>query len=423
MNRIFFLTLVYPCAQAALEKSGSCQSRALLQLDASHASRSFSSACPNWCTAGTAPMSEYCNWEDCKDCPGCVCSADCSDQLEECEEQACSTCPQCGCAEWCYGMWGPWCDAIECKGCTDCLPTTTTTSRPCAISSDLVVALNQGVVRCREDGSNCTEVVGFVGTPGAHRIDAAAVAVFRNGDYLLTTDNKVKRCPAEGSGTCTTVAGQGGKGSGIDQLDDPRGLTEESNGDFLVADKGNGRVQRCPADGSGKCSTVAGGNGEGHKLNQMQPGAVMISKDSYLISDLGAMRVLQCFQSKGSDLYDRCVAVLTGLCSPVAFAMAPNGEYLILESEISRLVQCASGSAGPCARVADTFETPRDFALASNGEVIVADYGNSRIRRCRGSGSQCRDVVLNTHMAWPSALTLVPTKLYPQCKAGRGADG
>ena len=40
-------------------------------------------------------------------------------------------------------------------------------------------------------------------------MDAAAVAVFRNGDYLLTTDNKVKRCLADGSGTCTTVAGQG----------------------------------------------------------------------------------------------------------------------------------------------------------------------------------------------------------------------
>ena len=39
--------------------------------------------------------------------------------------------------------------------------------------------------------------------------DAGAVAVFKNGDYLLTTDNKVKRCPGDGSGTCVTVAGQG----------------------------------------------------------------------------------------------------------------------------------------------------------------------------------------------------------------------
>ena len=162
------------------------------------------------------------------------------------------------------------------------------------------------------------------------------------------------------------------------------------------------------------------GKGEGHKLNQMQPGSVAISKDSYLISDLGSMRMLQCFQSKGSDLYDRCVAVVTGLCSPVAFAMAPNGEYLILENEISRLVQCASGSAGPCARVADWFKKPRDLAVASNGEVIVADYGHSRVRRCRGS--QCRDVILaNTEkLEWPSALTLVPTKLDPTCKAGPG---
>ncbi|CAE7204063.1 unnamed protein product [Symbiodinium sp. CCMP2592] len=153
-------------------------------------------------------------------------------------------------------------------------------------------------------------------------MDAAVVSVFRNGDYLLTTYNKVKRCPRDGSSTCMTVAGQGGKGNGIDQLDDPRGVAEESNGDFIVADRGNPRVQRCPADGSGKCST-AGGNGVGHKLNQMQPGAVRIFRDSYL-SDLGSMCVLQCFQSGsgGSDLYDRCVAVLAGLCSPVAFAMA-----------------------------------------------------------------------------------------------------
>ena len=209
----------------------------------------------------------------------------------------------------------------------------------------------------------------------------------------------------------------GGKGNGSDQLDDPRGVAEESSGDFIVADRGNGRVQRCPADGSGKCSTVAGGNGEGHKLNQMQPGGIAIAEDSYLISDLGSMRILQCFRAKGSDLHDRCVALVAGLCSPVAFATAPNGEYLILESDISRLVQCPSGS-GPCARVADTFKNPRDLAVAANGEVIIADYGHSRLRRCKGTGSQCRDVHLENinSLAWPSSITLVPTRLDPSCK-------
>merc|ERR1719189_2408381 len=116
-------------------------------------------------------------------------------------------------------------------------------------------------------GGDCTTVAGGQGWgSGARQLTYPnGVAMASNGDFIVVdqSNNRVQRCPGAGGGDCTTVAGNQGAGRGAQQLRVPRGVAIASNGDFIVADEHNARVQRCPAAGGGDCTTVAGGHGRG----------------------------------------------------------------------------------------------------------------------------------------------------------------
>jgi len=169
-------------------------------------------------------------------------------------------------------------------------------------------ASNHRVVRCSSSGSSgsaCTNVAG-TGTAGTgvnQLYHPESVAIESNGDFLVADryNQRVQRCPADGSGAttgCTTVAGiVSTQGTNSTTFNDPYCVESESNGNFLVCDQHNYRIQRCPASGSGPCSTVAGTTGSsGSSLPQMnKPYAVLAESDgSFKVADPLNSRVLHC---------------------------------------------------------------------------------------------------------------------------------
>ncbi|CAF3783127.1 unnamed protein product [Rotaria sp. Silwood1] len=90
-----------------------------------------------------------------------------------------------------------------------------------------------------------------------------------------------------------TVAGGNGYGNGINQLDRPHGLVVDDDQRIYVAGRSNNRVMERQSDAKdGKI--VAGGNGQGNGDQQFNtPFEVIVDKetDSFIISDFENRRV------------------------------------------------------------------------------------------------------------------------------------
>ena len=107
---------------------------------------------------------------------------------------------------------------------------------------DFVLAAGVSVVKC--SGADCVEMVSDLSF--THH-----VAILPSGEYLIadTRNHKVLRCPSSpgtSASECTTVAG-GSQGSGSTQLDYPIAAVMDENGDYVIADSINERVQLCSA--------------------------------------------------------------------------------------------------------------------------------------------------------------------------------
>jgi sugar lactone lactonase YvrE len=101
------------------------------------------------------------------------------------------------------------------------------------------------------------------------------------------------------------VAGGRGAGSRADQLHCPRGVAVDDSGALLVADTMNHRVMRfqnpfqtsqgCRSRGSKRGELVAGGNGPGHRVNQLnQPNCIILDAEGALyIADTANHRVVR----------------------------------------------------------------------------------------------------------------------------------
>src|ERR1700761_4551817 len=76
---------------------------------------------------------------------------------------------------------------------------------------------------------------------------------------------------ADSATVVTTVAGSNGNGSALNQLNFPAGIFIDTAGNMYVCDNENNRVLKFPPGSTGKTNgqIVAGGNGNGAALNQL----------------------------------------------------------------------------------------------------------------------------------------------------------
>jgi sugar lactone lactonase YvrE len=72
----------------------------------------------------------------------------------------------------------------------------------------------------------------------------------------------------EGAEQGIVVAGGQGKGNGLTQLSNPKGVVVDQLGTVYVADQGNHRIMRW-VKGATQGSVIVGGNGRGGQSNQL----------------------------------------------------------------------------------------------------------------------------------------------------------
>ncbi|CAM4839373.1 unnamed protein product [Rotaria magnacalcarata] len=100
-----------------------------------------------------------------------------------------------------------------------------------------------------------------------------------------------------------TIAGGHGQGDATNQLDYPWGLFVEDDQTVVIADRENHRIMQWKNDDTTNGQVVAGGNGQGNGLNQLNlPTDVLIDKetDSLIICDQGNERVVRWSRRSGT---------------------------------------------------------------------------------------------------------------------------
>ncbi|CAE8631496.1 unnamed protein product [Polarella glacialis] len=211
-------------------------------------------------------------------------------------------------------------------------------------------------------------------------------------------------CPASG-GNCTTVAGGTGEGSGVASLRYPTGVIIASDGRLVIADSHNSRIQACVADGTGNCTTLAGGYGFGDGPRQMSwpTGVALAANGDLVVADMKNHRVLRCLPDGSRN----CTVVAGGwgggsnsqqLYFPQDVAVADNGDYVVADVWNHRIQRCPADDSGICLTVAGgkgrgnlswQLDNPWSVSLGPgpNESYVVADYGNHRVQLCPFSGT------------------------------------
>jgi trimeric autotransporter adhesin len=250
--------------------------------------------------------------------------------------------------------------------------------------------------------------------------------------YIADSNNQRVRKVAAGTGTISTVAGNGSYGFSGDGgpatgtiISFAFGLTVDSSGNLYIADAGSDRIRKVAA-GSGTISTVAGsGNSSGEfqfygdggpatAAGIYNPiGIIFDSAGNLYIADTYNHRVrkvdaksgiISTIAGNGTNTGngigtfsgDGGPATAAGLYQPVGLALDASGNLYIADTENHRIRMVAAGSgiistvAGTSARgfsgdggpaTAAQLYFPEGLALDASGNLYIADEANSRIRR------------------------------------------
>jgi len=122
--------------------------------------------------------------------------------------------------------------------------------------------------------------------------------------FFLVADQLHSFSDIRWTSNADTVAGGHSCGHQENKLDKCTSLDIDINGNIIVADFNNHRIVEW-APGATRGQIIAGGNGRGNKLNQLnQPSDVIVDKEktSLLICDYGNRRVVRWARRKGEEL-------------------------------------------------------------------------------------------------------------------------
>ncbi|MFM7496551.1 MAG: hypothetical protein ACKO17_00230, partial [Bacteroidota bacterium] len=222
----------------------------------------------------------------------------------------------------------------------------------------------------------------------------------RQGEIYVADHNnhRVMRYEA-GSSSGSVVAGGNGAGSGSNQLYGPYGVFVDPQYHVYVVDHHNHRIQRW-APGASVGVTVAGGNGAGSNLNQLYyPTNLVIGADGWMyIVDKGNHRVIKWRPGENSGMVVAGGQIpgagLNQLSSPHDIQMDAAGSLYITDQSNHRIMRWRVGSAlgevvagGIGAGVAiSQVHNPQGLALSLEGNLYLADYSNHRLLRYEPMG-------------------------------------
>jgi YD repeat-containing protein len=184
---------------------------------------------------------------------------------------------------------------------------------------------------------------------------------------------------------CKTSCKAGIVGSGNGQFDEPTGLTIDSQGDVLVADEGNDRVQTLSSTGTYISQFGTKGSGSGQLS---EPTDVAISEGEVYVVDHGNNRVEE-FSPSGAYLseFGTAGAGPGQFKEPVSIAVNQNnGNLYISDSGHYRIEEFTPAGKfltefGAYGTSNGQFHTDEGIAIDATGHLYAADEYNARIQR------------------------------------------
>ncbi|CAF4920257.1 unnamed protein product, partial [Rotaria sp. Silwood1] len=221
---------------------------------------------------------------------------------------------------------------------------------------------------------------------GAHQLNYPFdVIIDKESDSLMISDganNRVVRWPRRNGTSGETII------SNISCI----GLAMDDNGSLYVADNGKNEVRRYKI-GDTKGTVVAGGNGQGNRLDQLfYPHYVFVDRDhSVYVSDSENHRVM-----KWEERAKQGIVVaggqgqgnsLTQLNEPVGVVVDQLGTVYVADSENHRIMRWPKGATQGSVIVggngkgaqSNQLSCPTGLSFDRHGNLYVAEYGNARV--------------------------------------------
>jgi trimeric autotransporter adhesin len=239
--------------------------------------------------------------------------------------------------------------------------------------------------------------------------------------YIADTLNNRVRKVVLSTGIITTVAGDGGSGSGGDgnpatsaDMKQPSDVAFDTAGNLYIADSENHRIRKVDTNGiitkfAGDGSRgFSGDGGDSLRAKMDSPTGIAIDANGVLYiadSDNNRIRkvasnIMTTYAGNGAGTFagDGGAAIAAGL-SPEQVTIGPNGSVLIADTwnhrirrvnvtgNISTIAGAPrfSGDGGPASQAA--LNWPVGVTISGSAEIIVTDYLNNRVRKVAPSGT------------------------------------
>ncbi|CAF3882195.1 unnamed protein product, partial [Rotaria sp. Silwood1] len=173
-----------------------------------------------------------------------------------------------------------------------------------------------------------------------------------------------------------------------------RGLTMDNNGSLYIADVGKAQVRRYRR-GESQETVVAGGNGQGHRLDQLSiPQYVFVDRDhSVYVSEWDSHRVMKWVEGAKQGIV---VAggqgpgnSLTQLSSPRGVVVDKLGTVYVTDAGNDRVMRWPNGATQGSVIVggngrgeqSNQFNEPCGLSFDRHGNLYVVDYRNHRVQK------------------------------------------
>ena len=272
-----------------------------------------------------------------------------------------------------------------------------------AAPGDISTFAGTGVGGFSGDGGPATSAE--LNGPGGLAVDGAGSLYIAD-----TSNNRVRKVSS--SGTITTVAGTGTRGSSGDggpateaDFVDPSGVALDGSGDLYIAETGTGHIRK--VDGSGTVTTVAVANFLDHPFGMSSDGSGNIyiaDPTAQLVRKLDASNTLTTVAGTPGNCSfsgDGGPATAAALCGPFGVAADDSGTVYIADSNNNRVRMVDgsgtittvagngdlgfSGDGGPATSAELGYL--RGVAVDASGNLYIADSSNNRVRMVDGSGT------------------------------------
>ncbi|CAM4828074.1 unnamed protein product [Rotaria magnacalcarata] len=192
-----------------------------------------------------------------------------------------------------------------------------------------------------------------------------------------------------------TIAGGNGEGGATNQLSYPHGLFVEDDQTVVIADRYNHRIMQWKNGHTTNGQFVAGGNGAGNGLNQLQyPTDVLIDKDtdSLIICDRGNHRVVRWSRRSGTTqgeiLIDNIDCFGLAMDEQRYLYVSDLGKHEVRRYQLGeKNGTLVAGGNGQGAEL-NQLKWPYHLVVDRQQNVYVSDAGNHRVMKWKKGATE-----------------------------------